>query len=189
MEKELKRLNNELNDIEQRVENVLKASQQLSKSTQESQSSTAGNESSNDENCAAQQSSTSSSSASSELDEIFKSRVNEFLKNARDHCKEQEENFSKCKSKFQKLSVTFCMKPRPGESEVTPEYFFSLWLTFGFHFKDAWKRETQKLAKQRLKHVNDKRNQLKSQNSETKPVEKKSIVRAYKNSLFYQPFN
>lgn len=87
--------------------------------------------------------------APNELDELFKARVNEFLKNAREECREQEETFGKCKAAFKNVITAYCVKPRPGESEVTSEYFFSLWVEFSHHFKDAWKRETQKLAKQR----------------------------------------
>jgi formin 2 len=128
IEKELKRINNELNDIEQRVENVLKASTTMVDGVE---------------------SKTNEMTVSSQLNEQFKTRVSEFLKNARDECKEQEENFDKCKVRFEKVTCVYCVKPRPGESQVTPEYFFSLWVTFCQHFKDAWKRETQKLNKQR----------------------------------------
>jgi ElaB/YqjD/DUF883 family membrane-anchored ribosome-binding protein len=77
LEKELKRVKNELQDIERRVENVLKQSQQ-------------------DES----------------LNEPFKSKINEFLKNAIDECKEQEENYTKCKLKFSKITGSYCMKPK-----------------------------------------------------------------------------
>lgn len=148
MEKELKRLSNELDDIEHRVENVLKASSTSTSSVTGSSSADTKQDGAGVETAEGGQSE-GQSNAPSEMDEVFKNRVNEFLKNARDECREQEENFNKCKSKFQKVKCVFCVKPRPGESEVTPDYFFSLWVTFGHHFKDAWKRETQKLIKQR----------------------------------------
>ena len=84
-----------------------------------------------------------------DLNETFKKRVNEFLDKAKEECKEQEENFTKCKNKFKKLIVNFCLKPKPGDLEVTSEYFFNLWALFGHDFKDAWKRECQKLIKQK----------------------------------------
>lgn len=178
VEKELKKLKNELNDLEQRVESVLKASSSSSsngaatlannndtksvvssttttteseqpESDENQQQETLNNNNKSLENETQGASSSSTSSGTSELDELFKERVNEFLRKASDECREQEENFSKCKSKFQKVTCAFCVKPRTGDSEVTPEYFFSLWVTFGQHFKDAWKRETQKLVKQR----------------------------------------
>ena len=87
----------------------------------------------------------------SETDEsLFKKRVNTFLTKAKDECKEQEDNFIKCKSKFHTVVKLFCAKPKSGNGDVTPEYFFSLWSAFCLDFKNSWKRETQKLAKQRF---------------------------------------
>lgn len=106
--------------------------------------------------------------------EQFESRVNQFLSNAITECKEQEENFTKCKLKFKKLVDLFILKPKPPDITVTPEYFFSLWSSFSNDFKNAWKRETQKLMKLKQKHVNQKRNELMSKKV-TKPVERKSI--------------
>jgi formin 2 len=142
IEKELKRINNELEDIEKRIENVLKI--------EESQN----------------------------VSSPFKSRVDEFLVNAKEECKEQEEIFTKCKTKFIKLVKIYCIKPKASEKEVSPEYLFAIWASFCQDFKDAWKRESQKIAKLRLKQVNEKRIQIKSSNkTETKPVEtKKSMV-------------
>lgn len=137
LEKELRKVNNEIKDVEKKIEIVL--SQKADKLEQ------------------------------------FNSRVNQFLSNAICECKEQEENFTKCKSKFKKLVDSFILKPKPPDPEVTPEYFFSLWTAFSSDFKNAWKRETQKLAKLRQKQINQKRNELKSIKAVTKPAEPKSI--------------
>ena len=51
--------------------------------------------------------------------------------------------------KFTKLAVSYCMKPKGADSEVTLNYFFSIWATFILDFKEAWKKESQKLSKQR----------------------------------------
>ena len=88
---------------------------------------------------------------SAELTELFKARVADFLRAARDECREQEENFARCRGKFARLGAAYQVKPRAADAELTPEYFFSLWVTFCLHFKDAWKRETQKLNKQRYR--------------------------------------
>ena len=43
-----------------------------------------------------------------------------FLKHAYNECKEQEENFSKCKEKFKKMIVVmYCIKPKSTEPEVS----------------------------------------------------------------------
>jgi hypothetical protein len=110
---------------------------------------------------------------------LFKKRVNAFLNKARNECKEQEENFLKCKLKFQKVVAIFCVKPKPSEPEVLPEYFFSLWSTFVLDFKNAWKRETQRIEKERLKAVNEKRNQIRRQSTVHQPVGEKNSIKAF----------
>lgn len=111
LEKELKRVRNELKDIERRVENVVK----------------------NDES----------------LNEPFKTKINEFLKNAISECSEQDESYAKCKVKFTKLTASYCIKPKGAETEVTLNYFFTIWASFILDFREAWKREGQKLEKLR----------------------------------------
>lgn len=49
--------------------------------------------------------------------------------------------------RFQETVIFFCVKPRSGDKEVTPEYFFSQWSIFCQDFKDQWKREQQRLTK------------------------------------------
>lgn len=136
LEKELRKVNNEIQDVEKKIDIVLKHK--------------------------------------ADKLEQFESRVNQFLSNAIIECKDQEENFAKCKLKFKKLVDLFILKPKPPDLTVTPEYFFSLWSSFSNDFKNAWKRETQKLIKMRQKHVNQKRNELMSKKA-IKPVDKKSI--------------
>ena len=51
--------------------------------------------------------------------------------------------------RFNETVEFFYVKPKPGENEVTPEYFFSLWHTFCQDFKDHWKREQQRIIKLR----------------------------------------
>ena len=51
--------------------------------------------------------------------------------------------------RFKETVEFFYVKPKPGENEVTPEYFFSLWHTFCQDFKDHWKREQQRIIKLR----------------------------------------
>lgn len=131
LDKELRRVTNELKDIEERIEVVLKASGVASGGSDETDTGS------------------SSPSPLESQNELFKTRVNEFLRRAREEAKEQEEAFDKCKTKFKKLITIYCIKPKPSENEVGPEYFFSLWGSFCLDFKDAWKREKQKLTKLR----------------------------------------
>jgi hypothetical protein len=144
LEKELRRVRNELKDIEQRLASVLVQ--------------------------------TESDASKSPLLEPFQSKINMFLNEANEECDEQDESLVKCRDRFRKLVDIYCIKPKSTDTEVTPEYFFSIWSTFCVDFKDAWKRESQKLNKQRMKHLNEKRKQIRTKNTEVKPIEKKSIV-------------
>ena len=54
---------------------------------------------------------------------LFKKRLNTFLNKAKDECKEREENFVKCKSKFHMVVKLFCVTQKSGDGSVTPEYF------------------------------------------------------------------
>ena len=117
LENEMNKVKKELKNIEQRIENVLKPKTQVGEAE------------------------------AADLNEPFKSKMFEFLKNAGELLKDQEEIFTNCKQKFKKISAEFCLKPKSSEAEVTPEYFFSLWTLFCQDFKAAWKKEAQKLAK------------------------------------------
>jgi hypothetical protein len=112
IEKELKRVENELKDVNTRAENVFKT-------TDES------------------------------THEPFKTNIDSFIKIANEELKEQQIHLTDCQKAFQTTVSCFCVKPKSGESEVTPEYFFLLWLKFCQDFKDLWKRELQKLSKQK----------------------------------------
>ena len=113
IEKELKRVENELRDVVSRAESVFKTTDEATH-------------------------------------EPFKTNVETFIKNAHEELKEQQIHLSDCQKSFQTTVNFFCVKPKSNENEVTPEYYFQLWLKLCQDFKDFWKRETQKLSKQRL---------------------------------------
>jgi len=161
-EKEILKGKKELKEVEERVEFIIKQNNQASNQSEE-------NEEQNHQE--------------PDLIEPFKTKINLFIQRANDDCKEQEENLYKCKAKFKNLINSFGVKPKSNENEITPQYFFSIWSSFCHDFKDSWKRESQRLNKQRLKEINDKRQRIKSQSTEAKPVEKKSIV-TLKNSSY-----
>jgi hypothetical protein len=112
IENELRRVSNELTDINTRVENVLKNSNETDY-------------------------------------EPFKSRIEEFLMHANDDLKDEQMHLDDCLKIYKQTVKKFCVKPKPGDNDVEPEYFFSIWFKFCSDFKDAWKREQQKLSKQR----------------------------------------
>ena len=63
--------------------------------------------------------------------------------------KEQEGNLEEAKKQFQTCCAYFVFKPKTGESEVSPKDFFSLWSVFCSEFKDLWKKEQQRIMKQK----------------------------------------
>jgi len=87
IEKELKRFEMELKDIQSKTENVLRFS-------------------------------------SEEEHEPFKTNMIEFLKSAADDLKEEAEHYKEVKKMFDDSVNLFNMKPKTGENEVSPEYFF-----------------------------------------------------------------
>lgn len=50
--------------------------------------------------------------------------------------------------RFKDMVIFFCVQPS-GEEEVTPESFFSNWFGFCADFKDLWKKEQQRIAKEK----------------------------------------
>jgi hypothetical protein len=120
IEAELKQVQRELKSVEERVESVLKV------------------EGGGDEQAMKKR---------EELNEAFRKKMQEFLGRSNEELKEQEESLLRCKLGFKKVTEVFGVKPKGGESEVTTEYFFSLWATFSQDFKHAWKREGQVFTK------------------------------------------
>ncbi|KAI8479282.1 riboflavin kinase [Branchiostoma belcheri] len=83
----------------------------------------------------------------------FKDNMEIFIKRAQKEHKEQEDNLDSCQKRFQQVVIFFGVRPRPGDTEVTPPYFFSLWTAFCRDFKDIWKKEQNKHAKKKNKGI------------------------------------
>lgn len=50
---------------------------------------------------------------------------------------------------FLELSVSFSVKPKAGEKEVSPNTFFSIWHEFSTDFKDQWKKHNKLMLQER----------------------------------------
>ncbi len=50
---------------------------------------------------------------------------------------------------FEHCCVYFTVKPKQADSAVHPKDFFTLWVGFCTDFKDLWKREQQRVIKER----------------------------------------
>ena len=55
--------------------------------------------------------------------------------------------------RFELLCSYFDVKPKPNEEKVSPKDFFSMWTSFCDDFKNLWKREQQRVIKERLVDV------------------------------------
>uniref|UniRef100_A0A3Q1EG09 FH2 domain-containing protein n=1 Tax=Acanthochromis polyacanthus TaxID=80966 RepID=A0A3Q1EG09_9TELE len=52
---------------------------------------------------------------------------------------------------FMELSVSFSVKPKAGEKEVSPSTLFSVWHEFSTDFKDQWKKQNKLMLQERVK--------------------------------------
>lgn len=50
---------------------------------------------------------------------------------------------------FSELSVSFSVKPKAGEKEVSPNTLFSVWHEFSTDFKEQWKKHNKMMLQER----------------------------------------
>ncbi|XP_078590263.1 uncharacterized protein LOC144870284 isoform X2 [Branchiostoma floridae x Branchiostoma japonicum] len=93
----------------------------------------------------------------------FKDNMEIFVKKAQKEHQEQEHNLDACQKRFQQVVIFFGVRPRPGDTEVTPPYFFSLWTAFCRDFKDIWKKEQNKHAKKKVETAKKKVQEMKEE--------------------------
>lgn len=53
---------------------------------------------------------------------------------------------------FLELSVSFSVKPKAGEKEVSPNTFFSIWHEFSTDFKEQWKKQNKLMLQERWEY-------------------------------------
>lgn len=93
--------------------------------------------------------------ASEEHIEPFQSKMNDFITTARkDHLKEEDE-LNAAQKRFLDVVKYFGLKPKTGETEVTPNYVFMLWFEFCNDFKNTWKKQSKNISKERLKEAQE----------------------------------
>ncbi|XP_059162298.1 formin-like isoform X2 [Physella acuta] len=115
------------------------------------------------------------SSLTSDHIEPFKSVMTAFFQKGKQDLSEQEDNLHECMKLFDQTCTFFCVKPRGNEKVVTPEHFFSLWLSFCSDFKDMWKKEQQHIMKLRLKEAEETVRMIKESKSVLPPTRAKKI--------------
>ncbi|ESO96477.1 hypothetical protein LOTGIDRAFT_159891 [Lottia gigantea] len=85
--------------------------------------------------------------------EPFSTVMSTFFVKGKQEFSELEELLQECFKKFEETVIFFCVKAKSGEKEVTPGYFFSFWSSFCQEFKICWKKEQQKIVKERIKEA------------------------------------
>ncbi|TKS85780.1 Formin-2 [Collichthys lucidus] len=81
----------------------------------------------------------------------FKDKMDEFLSQAKTDLETQEKQLADTQKIFLELSVSFSVKPKAGEKEVSPNTLFSVWHEFSSDFKDQWKKQNKLMLQERVK--------------------------------------
>ncbi|XP_041468884.1 uncharacterized protein LOC121418805 [Lytechinus variegatus] len=88
--------------------------------------------------------------SSEEHRQPFSDNMASFMSGALEDISKESRRLSDTKKKFHELTEWFCVKPKQSDNEVTPAYFFSLWIPLCRDFKDLWKKEQKVAAKKKL---------------------------------------
>lgn len=81
----------------------------------------------------------------------FKDKMDGFLYQAKIELETQDKQLADTQKIFLELSVSFSVKPKAGEKEVSPNTFFSIWHEFSSDFKEQWKRQNKLMLQERVK--------------------------------------
>ncbi|XP_034564480.1 LOW QUALITY PROTEIN: formin-2 [Notolabrus celidotus] len=95
----------------------------------------------------------------------FKEKMEDFLTQAKSELESLEAELSSTHTLFLELSVSFSVKMKAGEKEVSPNTVFSVWHEFSSDFKDQWKKENKVILKDRLKEAEESFRQAKEKSS------------------------
>lgn len=80
----------------------------------------------------------------------FKDKMTTFLERAEKQLHAEKENLSECQIKFVSTMKFYQFTPKSGALEdCSPKEFFDLWSQFCRDFKDIWKKEEQKIIKEK----------------------------------------
>ncbi|XP_021933478.1 formin-2 isoform X2 [Zootermopsis nevadensis] len=85
----------------------------------------------------------------------FKGKMEKFLGSAKKQLAGELENLEECKQKFKATMQFYHYQPKGGanEDDVDPKDFFALWSPFCSDFKDIWKKEQQRLIKEKTQEA------------------------------------
>nr|XP_019947575.1 PREDICTED: formin-2-like [Paralichthys olivaceus] len=85
----------------------------------------------------------------------FKDKMDTFLSQAKTELETQETQLADTQKIFLELSMSFSVKPKAGEKEVSPNTLFSIWHEFSTDFKDQWKKQNKLMLQERVKMAED----------------------------------
>lgn len=96
-------------------------------------------------------------SASSEENlQPFKDKMTSFLEIAEKQLNAEKDNLTECQNKFIKTMKFYQFSPKSGPLEdCQPKDFFGLWSQFCIDFKDIWKKEEQRIIKEKYYFITD----------------------------------
>ncbi|KAG8000212.1 Formin-2 [Nibea albiflora] len=116
----------------------------------------------------------------------FKDKMDEFLSQAKTDLETQEKQLADTQKIFVELSVSFSVKPKAGEKEVSPNTLFSVWHEFSSDFKDQWKKQNKLMLQERLKMAEECFKQAREKAAyNVKPKHATGIVRLYTSCNSY----
>ncbi|XP_063240371.1 protein cappuccino isoform X2 [Bacillus rossius redtenbacheri] len=114
----------------------------------------------------------------------FKEKMEAFLKRANDQLTGEFAHLQECKQKFITTMEFYQYQPKGGikPDELDPKEFFALWSQFCTDFKDIWKKEQQRIIKektQQVKRLQEQRRDVKKSKLDEKGLKAK-IQRKFK---------
>uniref|UniRef100_A0A8D9AFP6 Protein cappuccino n=1 Tax=Cacopsylla melanoneura TaxID=428564 RepID=A0A8D9AFP6_9HEMI len=96
--------------------------------------------------------------------EPFRHKMETCIKTAKNALTEQLENLEDCTKRFKSVLKFYQYIPKGvAENEVTPKDLFVLWAPFCHDFKDAWKKEQDRLLKEKGRELKKKQEAQKQQ--------------------------
>ncbi|KAG8232947.1 hypothetical protein J437_LFUL013375 [Ladona fulva] len=92
----------------------------------------------------------------------FKEKMEAFLTEGQKQLTDEFDNLEECKQKFLTVMKFYQYVPKGTKiSEVPPKDFFALWSPFCKEFKDIWKKEQQRVMKEKVQEAKRKQEEKK----------------------------
>ncbi|XP_057327250.1 protein diaphanous homolog 1-like isoform X2 [Microplitis mediator] len=87
----------------------------------------------------------------------FTEKMDTFLTRARNELVSEKENLQEARARFKAVMLFYQYIPKGTSVDTAdPKDFFGLWISFCKDFKDIWKKEQQRLKKERMKTIRKK---------------------------------